>query len=173
MVFWLVVLAVAGIVWWLGQWARSWHDDADRRQPCPWCGQPVPVPVFVPDVPVLCPSCRRYGMLEQRRLIAMPRDRVIPKHLFRAELPAAAIAWPPTCCLCERPPVRADPMTRELFLEHPRSVKEMTITVPHCADHRDGAVIDTAEGTRFCVAFRSHAYFLEFIALNRTRACFR
>jgi hypothetical protein len=186
---WLIVIAMligAGILF---AWKKPLSLDGvaatSKKMPvaCPTCGS------FstggAPGAIVRC-DCGTYARVEQDGTLAtIDADFVAPTHAFQTFLPEAP-SWPATCCLCGAPASKseamtityaADPtfeekLTAQAFVAV-ASLGTATVTkheiqvtekyrVPHCDQHTGGAQLAPAG-----VAFRSYAYYRQFVQANR------
>lgn len=180
---WIVALVLAGVVVW--QIALQTGAGAKRLE-CPACDLYIVGARPSDGDSVVCGNCRAVSLYTGGALVAPAPDQVAPRPVFCAELPAGGVAWPGTCTACEAPATRAVPVrlvfeedapfvrdvaTRAATLGMFKTVERTTVTldVPHCADHADGAALampyERAQ-PNFGIAFRSHRYFREFVALN-------
>lgn len=152
---------------------------------CPSCGSFVAAPGAAGAI-VRCSECSAYNTVNaDRTLAAVPADHVAQTTVFQTYLPEAP-TWPIRCCLCCGEATRiekltltyeADPgfderLARSVMVgvaslgtvivtKHVINVTER-YGVPHCDQHTGGARLMHSG-----VAFRSYAYFREFVALNR------
>ena len=138
---------------------------------------------------ILCGACGRYAEGKDGKLWPTPPDRLLPRARFGAEL-AEAARFPDGCVVCAAPASRTVPAkltqegparmdkdlaTRLATLGTFRLVETQTLTVqvPHCATHDDGAELHfgvEADQLGPTIRFRSHATMLRWNALNGTRA---
>lgn len=138
---------------------------------------------------VLCGACGRYCEGKDGKLWPTPPDRVLARPSFGAEL-AEAARWPDGCVVCAAPATRTvaakltqegparldkDLATRLATLGTFRLVETQTLTVqvPHCAAHDDGAALHfgvESDQLGPTIRFRSHAAMLRWNELNGTRA---
>jgi hypothetical protein len=152
---------------------------------CPSCGTFYPSALSASGI-VRCPQCGTYARFDLGQGVsAIPQDFVASAHVFKTYLPEAP-TWPACCCVCGAPPTRtetmtityaADPTFEERLTasvavrvasagmvkvtEHHVNVTER-YRVPHCDAHSGGARLEPSG-----VAFRSYAYFRNFVGQNR------
>lgn len=152
---------------------------------CPACGSFVAA-VGAPGAIARCTECGAYNQVNAlKALEPIPPDFVAKTPTFQTYLPEAP-TWPVRCCLCCGEATRiekltltyeADPgfderLARSVMVgvaslgtvvvtKHVINVTER-YGVPHCDQHTGGAQLAHSG-----VAFRSYAYFREFVAANR------
>lgn len=184
---WILMLTLAGVVVW--KFAIAGGVGAKRLE-CPSCD--LYILGARPHVggSVVCPHCRAVGVFRTGRLEMPAADLLAAAPTFCAELPQDNLRWPSTCCACAEPPTRGvtiqirweqdssfvrDLATRTATLGMFRAVDQHTVSldVPHCAQHADGAALvlpyERAQAN-FGIAFRSFAYFTQFLQLNGATA---
>jgi len=135
---------------------------------------------------VRCTECQKYAQLDASgAATAVARDHVATNHAFQTYLPEAP-RWPACCCVCTAPATHsekmqityaAEPTFEEKLTasavvgaaslgamrvaEHQINVTER-YSVPHCDTHAGGALLVPAG-----IAFRSFAYYQQFVEANR------
>ncbi|HEY5927701.1 MAG TPA: hypothetical protein VIV11_38715 [Kofleriaceae bacterium] len=153
---------------------------------CPSCGNFFASAAGGAGTIVRCTECQKYSQLDATGTpTAIAPDHVASKHAFQTYLPEAP-RWPACCCVCTAPATRqekmqityaAEPTFEEKLTahaitgaaslgavrvaEHHVNVTER-YSVPHCNEHGGGALLVPAG-----VAFRSFAYYQQFVQANR------
>jgi hypothetical protein len=151
---------------------------------CPGCGYPVTGLSTGANRGVACRFCGKYleGTAGSLRLTA--EDELAPEPIFETLLPRK-LEWPAGCCVCRAPATRMVQLTVKLRDEAPLApdlavriasigtlklvgVRTLTVDVPHCDQHQDGAAITYASDSlsELAIKFRSHPYFVAFCAAN-------
>jgi hypothetical protein len=151
---------------------------------CPGCGYPVTELATGANRGVACRFCGKYleGTKGTLRLTAV--DELAAEPIFETLLPRD-LTWPAGCCVCRAPVTRMVTLTVKLRDEAPFApdlavriasigtlklvgVRTLTVDVPHCAAHHDGAAVDYAGDslTELAIRFRSHPYFAAFSEAN-------
>jgi hypothetical protein len=133
---------------------------------------------------VPCQFCGKYLEGTASRIHLTAVDEIAATPIFETLLPRA-IRWPDGCCVCRAPATREVTLTVKLKEEAPFApdlavriasigtlklvgVRTLSVGVPHCAAHGDGASVAYASDavTELAIKFRSHAYFADFCAAN-------
>jgi hypothetical protein len=182
---WLLFLALGGVAIWQ---IAVVSGAGSKRLECPACDLYIMGALPREGDSVLCGHCREVAIYEAGKLVKPSPDHIGAKPMFCAELPTEGMRWPDGCCVCGQPATRAidvrlqyeedaslgrDMATRAATLGLVKAVDRTTITlsIPHCAQHGDGAALVMPyerEQPNFGVAFRSYPYFKQFVALNRS-----
>ena len=160
------------------------------RAPCPSCGAQVrELRLRGRNDGVLCQACGAF--LEGERGLLAPSDpaRVAAVPLFGAALPDS-FRWPEGCVVCGAPATRH--VQRSVSVSNTsaslaksvassavgavggvgvlvRSGSRITVLVPHCEQHEDGALLEDCGGAQPNVVFRSLRYARAFCQLNDVR----
>ena len=151
---------------------------------CPGCGYPVTGLSTGTNRGVPCRFCGKYLEGTGGRLRLTAADELAPEPIFETLLPRA-IRWPDGCCVCRAPVTRNVTLTVKVKEEAPLTpdlavriasigtlklvgLRTLTLDVPHCDRHADGASVSYASDalTELAIKFRSHAYFTAFCAEN-------
>ena len=143
--------------------------------PCPACGKPLTGLSTGANDGVLCRQCLQY--LEGKNGQLWPTDdaRIADSPSFASLIPEQ-FAFPPGCCVCGKDATRKIPVT--LYTTNASSAvtqstigltssTRTTVEVPHCADHKDGAIL-TGTKDKPHIKFRSYPYLRAFCELNNT-----
>jgi hypothetical protein len=145
---------------------------------CPRCGAALSGLALTSNAAVLCGSCHHYFEGKDRSLWEIDPDRVAGQPLFRSQLHEHA-EFPDACCVCGAEVRRCDEImltTRETEAWQWASVgagethawKAVTVSVPHCEDHADGAILGLDSRLGPYIRFRSYPYLRAFCQLNGT-----
>lgn len=163
--------------------------------PCPGCGAPIHDVDRIGSVAgILCGHCGKFLRAERGELRPVAPDTVAEDPIFGAAV-RESFAWPPGCAVCGAPSTRAVQARLRAtnadaatdvglavvgvamaatvgvgFLM--RGEQRISIEVPHCAEHDDGAVLVDGAGDPggLLWLFRSYPYQRAFCELNRGRA---
>lgn len=180
---WLLFVVLGGVVVWKLVWPMG---VGAKRLECPACDLYIVGARPSEGGSVVCGNCRAVALYTQGALVVPAPDLVAPAPVFCAELPMGPPRWPATCAACNAPATRGvtlhlsfeqdasfarDLATRTATLGMFKAIDRTTVSldVPHCEQHANGAALvlpyERAQ-PNFGIAFRSHAYFREFVAQN-------
>ena len=185
--FWLIMVVLGGVAVW--QIALRSGMGAPRLE-CPSCDLYIVGARPTLGGAILCSHCREFAVYEHGKLTKVAPDFVAPDPLFCAELPLEPMRWPARCAVCPAPAVQAVDVQIEYEEAAPfiaavltrvataglfKAVQHTTVTieVPHCMRHSDGAALVRPyepDQLNFGLVFRAHAYFKQFRELNRVTA---
>jgi hypothetical protein len=146
---------------------------------CPRCGAALSGLALTSNAAVLCGSCHHYFEGKDRSLWEMDPDRVAGKPLFRSRLPDHA-EFPDVCCVCGSEARRRDEIlltTRETESWQTASGgagetqgwKAVSVSVPYCENHTDGAILGLDSRLGPYIRFKSYPYLRAFCQLNGTQ----
>jgi hypothetical protein len=146
---------------------------------CPRCGATLSGLALTSNAAVLCGSCHTYFEGKDRSLWEIDPDRVAGQPLFRSQLPEHA-EFPDVCCVCGAEGRRKDEIlltTRETEswqsgsggAGETHTWKAISVSVPHCEDHTDGAILGLDSRLGPYIRFRSYPYLRAFCQLNGTQ----
>jgi hypothetical protein len=142
---------------------------------CPVCGATLGGLSTRVNDGVLCPSCHVYSEGTDGALWRTDPNRVADEPIFSSPLPPE-FKFPSGCCVCGRPAAGSE--TIKLRTQNASSAvtastvgvttsTEVSIGVPHCAEHTGGARLGGTPGSPH-IKLRSYPYLREFCELNGT-----
>lgn len=153
--------------------------------PCPACGAKLTGLSTGSNDGVLCEKCKIY-VQGQGALTPTDPARVADVPLFTTLLPDQ-FAWPDGCCVCGTPAthgvkieartqnqasaaavVGVTEMTGGVLTARRAGANVWSVEVPHCANHKDGALLASAGGDKVKIRFRSYPYLRAFCERNGT-----
>jgi hypothetical protein len=152
---------------------------------CPSCGAKLGGLSTGANDGVLCEKCHAFAEGTQGTLAPTNPARVADKPLFGTLLPAQ-YQWPQGCCVCGAQATRGEKV--QAHLQNQGSALKLIgvsavtggavtgrpgytlveVEVPHCAAHKDGAMLSSAGGDRVKIQFRSYPYLRAFCERNGT-----
>ena len=140
--------------------------------PCPACGEPLEFQHPKVSRIMQCPRCGAWAEgAEEMHAVA---DDFLAKYpAFTVPMPEP-VQWPPGCPVCSQADVdmrqiEGQSWAGQMFsMVSPVSVvKTYKMDVPMCRDHKDGVALLVDPDHALSLGFRSRAYQLRFIELNR------
>lgn len=156
---WTLGAPFASVVLLLFAALMAWYAFRPSAGKCPDCGKALDFDAGE-DGFIRCGACGTYVEFEHSRLWSVPEETVAPRPVFEAPVPAGPAQWPDGCCVCGQRAAR----TEALSLNE-KGVSRLLEGAPHCADHRKGVALVSADG-RPSLRFRSFAYREAFKTLN-------
>jgi hypothetical protein len=160
------------------------------RAACPSCGAEVgDLRLTGRNDGILCHGCGAFLEGQRGELAASAAARVAAVPLFGATLPES-FAWPEGCVVCGQAATRhlqqsvtvpnaAASAAKSIAATAVgavagvgvlvRSGTRITLLVPHCSAHDDGALLEDRGGAQPNLVFRSLAYARAFCQLNQVR----
>ncbi|WP_437732683.1 hypothetical protein [Sorangium sp. So ce1335] len=138
------------------------------------------------DDPAFCDTCQAAYLVDKRVLTVLADDYVHPKPGFPVPVTSETICWPEGCCVCAKPATRGVEAKAEdgqtgtnvavaaaglalgSIAVRTGGGTTYTLRIPHCAEHDDGATLETKSGNEppLQIRFRSYAYQRRFLQLN-------
>ncbi len=152
--------------------------------PCPDCGQAIGGLSTRSNDGVLCEGCKKFVEGKDGTLRVTDAARIAEQPLFGAILPES-FNWPEGCCVCSKPVVRRDAVSVSLpttastgtnvavtaltggVVTRSGGGVTYTVQVPHCNDHKEGALLGAGSGSSVRIRFRSYPYLRAFCELNK------
>ncbi len=138
---------------------------------CPACQKPISILHMNEERTIPCPHCATY-LEGSTTMQKVPQDRVAKGAPFEAPL-AESFRWPEGCPVCRGPvtgTVTVEGMSMAgtmALVAAPVAVARVSkVDAPCCDAHKDGVFL-RREGSKPIIAFRSFAYYREFVALNQ------
>jgi len=117
-----------------------------------------------------CGGCKNFLEGKDGTLRVTGGQRIADTPLFGALLPES-FGWPEGCCLCDKPATRRESISATLPTSAGKNAAvtvvsgglvsltgggtKVTVEVPHCPDHREGALLGAASGRSLRIRFRS------------------
>jgi len=153
---------------------------------CPSCGAALSGLSTGANDGVLCEKCLAFAEGTQGTLTATDPSRVADKPVFGTVLPAQ-YHWPQGCCVCGASPTQGQKIRTNLqnhgsamallgvsaatggAVTGRAGYTAVEVEVPHCASHKEGAMLADAGGGRAKIHFRSYPYLRAFCQQNGTQ----
>jgi|GEM_PF-2290774 len=153
---------------------------------CPSCGAALSGLSTGANDGVLCEKCYLFVEGTQGTLAPTDPNRVADKPLFGTLLPAQ-YQWPQGCCVCGISPTQGQKVQTNLqnqgsamtligvsavtggAVTGRAGYTAVSVEVPHCASHKEGAMLADAGGGRVKIRFRSYPYLRAFCQHNGTQ----
>lgn len=171
---WIGAVSLLVTAWFLSNVTRL------RSGPCPSCG--TTMLELSEGRSRACEQCTQYLTGNDKELWIAPPDAVSATAVFGARLPER-FAWPDGCCICRQPTTRTVPVSLSVSqtganlaasavgLVAGRIVVRdgktiYSVDAPHCAQHNDGATLETQTLGPVRILFRSLAFQREFRERN-------
>lgn len=152
---------------------------------CPSCGAPLGGLSTSGNDGVLCEKCHAFAEGTQGMLAPTDPNRVADRPTFGTLLPAQ-YQWPQGCCVCGASPTQGEKVSAHL--QNQGSALSLIgvsgasggavtgrpgytlveVEVPHCASHKEGALLAAGGGNRVQIRFRSYPYLRAFCQQNGT-----
>ena len=145
---------------------------------CPGCGKELSGIGTGKNEGVHCGACHQYFEGNGGELWATDESKVASSPVFSSPLPET-FNFPEGCCVCGKPEthrVKISTTTQgggNVALEAAtgvRSSARISVEVPHCAEHKDGALLSGTKDS-MKIRFRSYPYLRAFCELNKTTPC--
>jgi hypothetical protein len=151
--------------------------------PCPSCGKTIESLGTGSNDGTCCSACHAYVEGTHGELWVTDAARVADRPIFATKL-NPQLAWPDGCCVCGQPATRGLPVsaTRAKSGQNAAiavatggavlatSSTKLTIEVPHCAQHDDGAQLNAgSNASEMRILFRSYPYLRSFCERNGTQ----
>lgn len=151
---------------------------------CPGCGGRVEGLSMGSNDGVLCGGCKKFLEGKEGNLRLTEEGRVADAPLFGAVLPES-FGWPEGCCVCRQPSSRRDSVSLSLpsaasagkglavtaitggVVTQTGGGIRYTVEVPHCAEHKEGALLGSAPQSKVRIRFRSYPYLRAFCETNK------
>ncbi|MEO8845359.1 MAG: hypothetical protein ABI591_29665 [Kofleriaceae bacterium] len=152
---------------------------------CPSCGAQLGGLSTGANDGVLCEKCHAFVEGKQGTLAVTDPNRIADKPTFGTLLPAQ-YQWPQGCCVCGASPTQGEKVRTNLQNQGSAMTligvsaatggavggrpgyTSVEVEVPHCASHKEGAMLAAAGGNRVRIRFRSYPYLRAFCQQNAT-----
>ena len=175
-----LVVAIVGVI--LVVMAKGGAGEAQ----CPSCSAKLSSLSTGSNDGVLCSSCMAYAEGKDGKLWVTDQARIADSALFGAPLPAH-FDWPAGCCVCGAPPTRRDPVSVTAqrtgsavgvlavagatggAITGTAGTTRITVEVPHCDAHKDGAALSDMGGGKLKIRFKSYPYLRAFCQQNNVK----
>lgn len=136
--------------------------------PCPMCGAALRGLERVgKHRGIHCEKCDAFLQSEDGALRPMAPDTIADEPIFSVEA-RSHFQFPPGCVVCGAPATQDLPVSAHQTIGIAST--SITVYVPHCAAHDDGAAVVCGVATGTAILFRSYAYRQAFKELNEGRA---
>src|SRR5262245_54008935 len=154
-----VAVAVGAVIW----IARRPKGTLAK---CPTCDMVLVPAASTNDAVLMCPPCGAYLEVSGDQLLPITESFVARTPAFGCALPTTELHWPTGCCMCGQAGTRtvdatlfekndagllAQVAVRSASLGVLKAVDVTTfsVSVPHCSQHADGAMLTRTEGPAY------------------------
>ena len=143
---------------------------------CPGCGKPLTGLKTGANEGVLCSECHQYFEGTGGELHATDESKVSSSPTYACLLPEK-FTFPEGCCVCGKPETHRVTISTTTqgggdaaiaVTTGVRTSTRISVEVPHCAEHKDGASLTAGNKNHVKIYFRSYPYLRAFCAMNQT-----